>query len=119
MVHTKFIELLRQKYPLCVVASVHGGYSNARTKTAVTITFTPGGKCYDYSGSYADVLSKLGIVGKWVVRYSTSDGEEIVARYYLEDEAIARANKDNEDHARIVAQGWTAITREYTAECRG
>ena len=118
MVHTRFVELLRQKYPLCVVASAHGAVSGARTATAVTITFSPDGKGYDYSGSYTAILTQLGIRPEWCV----VAGSAVLARYYTEAEARSAVDKHSTSDAdyRTMATErgfWVdPVIREYTVE---
>ena len=118
MVHTRFVELLRQKYPLCVVASAHGGVSGSRTKSAVTITFSPDGTGYDYSGSYTAILTQLGIRPEWCV----VAGSAVLSRYYTEAEAQAEASKrsesDEDYHTMATERGFWVdpVTREYAVE---
>ena len=117
MNHTRFTSLLQTRYP---TASAHSNYSNARIKNAVTITFQPGGKCYDYSGSYTDILEKLGIMREWYVR---SSGGTIISRHYTEGEAQMGAaqeiKRDGNYRAMATEQGYyVPASREYIVEHR-
>ncbi len=56
----KFEELFKVKYPEGEVFR-HGEFAHTRENGKVVVIFRKGGKCYDYSGSYQTILSKLGI----------------------------------------------------------
>ena len=97
MNYIRFTKLLRTRYPESELnqASRHGGYSNARTKNAVTIVFRSGGKCYDYTGSYTEILEQLGIRRTW--RFYRDGKEE--DRFYTEDEARKRVEDEAKKQA--------------------
>jgi len=108
MNYRRFTELLRSRYAESELdtASQHGGFANARTKTAVSIVFQPGGKVYDYAGSYTDILEQLGIMREWVL---LRNGEP-EQWYYTEMEAnsqveIRQAQADK-FRASNLERGW-------------
>ena len=60
MTFKRFQEVVKKHYPQAVVYH-HGEIACNRNKLAVSIEFTPGGRVYQYSGSYEAVLNKLKI----------------------------------------------------------
>lgn len=60
MTFARFEELLHIKHPQAS-ACAHGRFGGTERNNKVEINFKPCGKCYEYYGSYQDVLNRLGI----------------------------------------------------------
>lgn len=60
MTFKRFEELFKSKYPDGEVVA-HGKFGGTEANGKTTVIFTPYGKCYEYYGSYQEVLARLGI----------------------------------------------------------
>lgn len=89
MTFQEFERLLKTVKPEAT-AKPHGALANGATKSSVAITFTPGGKVYDYRGSYASILERFGCEPQW---YSYNMQGEIVFRAWTEEEAVEESEK--------------------------
>ena len=75
MKFTDFENIVKTRYPE-IELYPHGSGHNS---VSVRIQFRPGGKSYDYNGSYVYVLNKLGILS--VYRHDYEETKKILANY--------------------------------------
>lgn len=60
MTFKKFEELFKNKYPNGEVVA-HGKFGGTEKNKKTTVIFDKNGKCYEYYGSYMDILNRVGI----------------------------------------------------------
>lgn len=60
MTFNKFKEILKSKYPEATACS-HGEFAGTERNKKVEINFFRNGKCYEYYGSYIEILNRIGI----------------------------------------------------------
>ena len=110
MTHKRFLALLREKYPEMelALASAHGGYANTRNAKAVGIVFSPGGKVYEYTGTYTAILCQLGIIPLWQVWYKYDRdyprAAEVYTEFYTFEEAAEFARRERERNETGIRQ---------------
>lgn len=109
MQYKEFTARLLAAQPDIFKVTPHAGYMDSRDKRAVGIVFVPDGKVYEYTGSYTDILERLGVRREWqVIRMG-----EILGLYYTEAEAQARIEKERAQEKSLETAGW-GKAREIT-----
>ncbi len=83
MTYNEFTSLLRAERPEIELVTAHGGLAGGRAKTSVAVVFRPGGRIYEYRGTYSAVLDKLQVPARYRV---INNGE--IYPYYISLEAI-------------------------------
>jgi hypothetical protein len=106
MTNTDFLIRLHVKYPEAK-ASKHGEVANGRTETCVSVTFVPGCRSYDYSGSYVSILCGLGLGPEWV---AVSPYGEYCGLFWTEVEAQTAVDHQKSEAIRNgLATRWTVL----------
>ena len=90
MTGEEFLSLARKAHP-ALIASLHGAMPGSRTKMSVAIQFSPGGKIYEYAGTYKAILEAIGVRGEWAI-VNKKTGERS-SRYFSRAEAEAILSK--------------------------
>jgi hypothetical protein len=106
MNNADFLSHLNTKFP-DAAASLHGAVGGSRTKQSVSVVFTPGGRSYDYSGSYVSILCHFGIGPEWHV---VCPNGEYCGRYWTEAEAQTACTHQEAEAVRIgLSLGYTVL----------
>lgn len=109
MTFTAFEKVVKDRYPEMEVYP-HG---SGRNRTiSVRVQFRPGGKCYDYNGTYVEVLNRLGILSVYRAHYDLT--KKILADYISRDGEICFFTDEPADYSKQIAEYRDLINRYDT-----